>query len=484
MDYLTSKHSLLSTQPNLYANLHQMQVEFNDCRMPIANDIMVKWTSMDDGIIKVPTTLKDGFKEGDVIYFYLDESYDVTQSPDYMLVMTNNLMQCDMNTFIENATASDPLKIKYLFDENNRVYSTTKTISLFKGSDSAIDNFTYNSLNNIVSACYDTAAIITKTDAASSYVDMDAVDNGNDRHIVFSSQNGLHVDASILKFDTLRLDESNAHQSNVELKSMLYGNVRTSQGFIKSLTTLDEYVYNDQIYVGKKIYAKDFFESYDQNCIYGYEVYDSSINAQLLEVKYATGDEMQILIDSLSPANIAGRTDESYMYLHLFAGMRNGMRHYSKTSRIDYKIVDGILDRYSITLAGDYVSMEASALTGNINFTTSNITCEKNGGFLTISPANSSIHLDGSVYFNNHIGDTYSNSWVDVSLLSGTAVGYTFGFDMSTNLPSIIVVNPGDEITDDGNETIQEYMTSLTALNDGESQLFYNKRNGIMLPST
>ena len=72
--------------------------------------------------ISIPTTLSSKYQPGDILYFYIDEKQFAQDGQiHYMVTLTEDLLNCDINTLIKNADAVDPFKYQTVFNNNNRI---------------------------------------------------------------------------------------------------------------------------------------------------------------------------------------------------------------------------------------------------------------------------------------------------------------------------------------------------------------------------
>jgi hypothetical protein len=74
-------------------------------------DSSVRWSTKDYEKISIPTTLSSKYQVGDILYFYVDaKQFAIDEQIHYMVTLTEDLLNCDINTLIKNADVIDPFK--------------------------------------------------------------------------------------------------------------------------------------------------------------------------------------------------------------------------------------------------------------------------------------------------------------------------------------------------------------------------------------
>lgn len=111
--------------------------------------------------ITIPVTLKDDFKEGDILYIWKDNTNYTSKEIEYMIILTKDLEGADYNTVIANIQKVKPFNLFQANILNNRFalfnnINITKynLINYINNNDNLVDTYIYN-----FAKCTDSASI-------------------------------------------------------------------------------------------------------------------------------------------------------------------------------------------------------------------------------------------------------------------------------------------------------------------------------------
>lgn len=86
----------------------------------------VHWSSYSTEKLALPTTLKSDLVEGDVLYLWLDSFNVGVTTPDYMVVITNELLGCKYDAFINQLSIEKPFQYNVTQAVGDRVRVNSK----------------------------------------------------------------------------------------------------------------------------------------------------------------------------------------------------------------------------------------------------------------------------------------------------------------------------------------------------------------------
>lgn len=333
-----------------------------------------------DTRIFVPLTLKDIFKPGDILYFYTDaDDFSVNYNVDYMVLLSNGLMNCTPTTLINNSLSANPLSVK-TFNNNlfkNRVnnfynvavfYDNAMVNNLITEDEDpeqigAIDDkelgrrqkYSNKSYVSIVSDYTNAPALLC---SSSNFETLNVSTNkGNvtkrlshyvkDDEFILSSQkvfempvqkadNTLQVQ-NLLKLSNLYVKHNNLTQkTNVEVQGLVYNkNVKFYDGFIKPLTDIDLYFDNYNNYTSVfmcQINADDYFYNVNKldDYFYGCDIYNKDME------KISTLSSTESSFD----LTIVPTVDNKIFYIQMFVSNGSSVKYFSKLSKLSAKYSD------------------------------------------------------------------------------------------------------------------------------------------------
>lgn len=268
----------------------------------------VYWTK-DSGAdqVFIPTTLKSDYKVGDTLYFYLSDSdFQKDQNILYMVVISENMIGCSQTQLMQFAQLTDPFKIKYLYNINNRATSYYNITSLRSSLDTS-DNNVKQSLHSLVSIPSSDSNLLLINDkhnyltlgAQYNKFSLDASNTENTQTFNFSSTKNSIDDNHKLTVESLSIDNlyiNKNSNTNIELYDSLYDkNIKLTNGFIEPLKSIEVYNINNRLYLGKELYKSDYIDSEDSNYAFGYEIFD--ITNQMIQSAISSDEKIQMFID-------------------------------------------------------------------------------------------------------------------------------------------------------------------------------------------
>ena len=469
----------------------------------------------DDTYISIPMSLKSNIKPGDIIYFYTnkDEFIFKGYNINYMVIITEDLINCTPKQLIESAILTDPLNITFFAKNQNRIYNFHNEAILKN------DNINDISLNKLSNKSYisivdkyttSTTLLSSKKDflTSISYHNIhnaqqiksltNSIDTINNQFIMQTD--------SILKTENLCVNQDKISSvTNIELSKMIYNSniILYDNYFIKPLTDINLYYDNNNEYASifiENIDGRDYFKNIEKlnNYFYGCDIY----NKDMEKINTITSNTETLSVE------IIPTIDNKIYYIQMFASYGTGLKYYSKFTKLTvvYKpfnfineikkmeiatgynksvgkyskkeiyespigkyskdikgtIIKHQLESFSLEIIGDDQNVIKQKYSENIIFNTSDITAEKiSGAILNVYSNNDDIDII-DVMFNNtlYTNELNINNWSNITKIGD----FKYLIDMSTNLPIF-----NSSISNSLNDYI---ITGNEYLNTGESCLF------------
>ena len=402
-------------------------------------DSSVRWGTTDYEKISIPTKLSDKFQVGDILYFYVDEQqFAIDGQIHYMITLTEDLLNCDINTLIKKANAVDPFEYQTVFKNNDRI-QLFDNVNILKNNVAYTDeeNYYMKSFGNIISEnTTDIMLIGTKENSDNSYnylqlisynktidnstylsIDSSIIDGRMNHYISSDEQiklDNLYIKNDILLTNLESLDviyDDNLLYSDDNCLQPLTSNdviVKVNMGDIYGNNTVA--VFNTYIFKFDKSKFITDIQKYDDYQV-GYIVY---VNSDIIQEKlYSnTDNNFFIELDPITDTDILNKNIDEYPYTEnitynilVYIHKTNGFNIYTHTTSIKcilncvekYKIVQ---PEYELTVDNDINDIKGSDM-DNIIFKISGITVNKADNIIfDISTNNEDVFID-SVFFNN-----------------------------------------------------------------------------------
>lgn len=477
--------------------------------------------------IQIPTTLNPQLKVGDIIYFYTDATkFSEDGLITHMAQITPDLIGCSPLQLVNSAVLQNPLNIKTIFSDNERVsiYNNAATIRNRKYENSSIFNYSNKSYISIVDNYTDSAVILSsnKQNSSANY-SVNTVcaktfnQNNNsytDNIIDIAFKNNSSTDIvdisinSILKSNTLKVNDTNiTNLTNVELSNKVYDSniIFDSNHFVKPLSSLSLMVSKDEYNTAvfkEEINARDYFYNIDLliNYWYGCDIYNSKME------KIASFASQSETLDIYFVPN---KDNEAY-YIQMFASHDCGLKYYSKLTKVSVNyskilynkkrkvslppIYNSAIGKYSFSsiksptleerydtryqltsynleTIGTDQKITKNKNTNNIIFSLSDLTAEKiENASLKVYSEDASIHISNILINHQAFGEntTITTKWASIEKVNDQE----FILNLSTNLPNDCDTYANYVITDSSPNNI------------GESKLFEDYSNGVNHNST
>lgn len=314
--------------------------------------------SLDDNdtILFVPSTLKDIYNVGDVLYFYTN-AFDFNspysrnyQKILYMVVLTEELLHCTPVQLMNAAQLASPLEIKFFStnkDNKNkgRLCNNQNIAVLLNPCLNGNDKFVNKSFVNVVNN-YTTSSVLLagKNNIKLNNLIAEPIINGSTYSInSLIKNNNLNINCSTyIKVNQLCANTNKlSENTNIELFNHIYDrNIKFySDSFIKPLTDIDLYIDSEAVddvnylpYVfSHTINGDDYF--YDiknlDNYFYGCDIYNK--NMELIQTITSNNEKLVI--------NLIPSPDSDIYYFQMFASYNSGIKYYSKIAQLDLNYV-------------------------------------------------------------------------------------------------------------------------------------------------
>lgn len=309
-----------------------------------------------DSILFVPSTLKDIYKVGDVLYFYTN-AFDFNnplssnyQNILYMVVLTEELLHCTPVQLMSAAQLASPLEIKYFStnkDNKNkdRLCNNQNIAVLLNPCLNGNDKFVNKSFINVANN-YTASPILLAGKNNNKLNNLIAVPikNGSTYSINSSIENNnLNINCSTyIKVNQLCANTNKlSENTNIELFNHIYDrNIKFySDSFIKPLTDIDLYTDSEAVddvnylpYVfSYTVSGEDYF--YDiknlDNYFYGCDIYNKDM--ELIQTITSSNEKLVI--------NLIPSPDSDIYYFQIFASYNSGIKYYSKITQLDLSYV-------------------------------------------------------------------------------------------------------------------------------------------------
>ena len=265
-------------------------------------DSSVRWSSNNYEKISLPTTLSETFKPGDILYFYTDEKqFALDNKIKYMITLTEDMLNCDINTLLKNAKIIDPFEYQTLFIKNNRIeiYNNINILKnnnyiYYDASSAMIENYYMKSIGNIISDNQDVQMLIgaKPIENTFNYFNIDVINKNNTASLKCQSYLGyFQKDNGIYNVDI------NAYETDTDYKNSLDGSI--AETFISDKQMIYEINVNNAILKLNNVYIpKDILLTnmeaydviYDSNIIYMNDYCLYSLSSEDVIVKVNFGD--------------------------------------------------------------------------------------------------------------------------------------------------------------------------------------------------
>ena len=474
-------------------------------------DSSVRWSSNDYEKISIPTTLSSNYQPGDILYFYVDQKQFAKDSQiHYMVTLTEDLMNCDVNTLIKNADMVDPFKYQTVFNNNNRIQLYDNVNILKNNVDSTNEqNYYMRSFGNIISDNLNDALLLApKADENNTYNQFELISYKNNTHSYLQCNSSIidgymHYNISsdnIIKFDNFYIKDD-IYLTNLESekilhdKNIIYGEndclyALTGEDIIVKVNMgnlyEDDYIAAFNTYIfkfdkSKFINNKEVYKNYQ----IGYIIYigNTLFDEKLFDSKE---DTFTIELDPISDTNILNNNfpyeDEITYNILVYVHNLTGFNIFSHTTiltckleyRDKYKLVQ---PEYELTVGSDNVTtIKNNIENDNIIFTISGITVNETTEddiiVFDISTNNSDVYID-SIFFNNTELNVSKHYWewadtpeniIDISTRLRKSISWasvepetttiarndahkTFYISVKDNIPDIISSNNIHKVT-------------------------------------
>ena len=444
-----------------------------------------------DKSIFIPMSLKKDINVGDVIYFYTNEDdFKNYYNVNYMVVITEDLLNCTPKDLITHATLANPLNVKFFNSiSKNRLCSFYDNAVLLnhynEESISQSRNLNYLSNKSYISIInkYSTSAALLS--AKNDFLTSIAYQNSSVNKIVNKIKDNKFViqTDNTVKMKNLCVNQNKLTQlTNVELSKLVYNSniILYDNYFVKPLIDIDLYHDNSNEYASifiKTINGNEYFKNIENldNYFYGCDIYDK--NMQKINTIISNTETLNV--------EIIPTLDNTIYYIQMFASCGVGLKYYSKLTKLsvtyekfeyinDIKkmkmvtsqkitigkqskkkkvIYDSPIEKYSkdmqeveikyqlksfsLEIIGDDQNIIKQKYDGNIIFDISDINSEEvNDASLEIYSNNEDIEIL-DVMFNNLINSSTQinvNDWSYIQKVQNSSFKYII--DMSTNLPT------------------------------------------------
>lgn len=314
--------------------------------------------SLDDNdtILFVPSTLKDIYNVGDVLYFYTSTlDFNGPNSRNYqkivyMVVLTEDLLHCTPVQLMNAAQLISPLEIKYFSTNNDnknkgRLCNNQNIAVLLNPCLNGNDKFINKSFINVANNYAKSLALLAgKNNSKLNNLIAVPIINGSTYSInSLIKNNNLNINCSTyIKVNQLCVNTNKlSENTNIELFNHIYDrNIKFySDSFIKPLTDIDLYTDDEAVddvnylpYVfSQTINGDDYF--YDiknlDNYFYGCDIYNK--NMELIQTITSNNEKLVI--------NLIPSPDSDIYYFQIFASYNSGIKYYSKISQLDLNYV-------------------------------------------------------------------------------------------------------------------------------------------------
>ena len=315
--------------------------------------------SLDDNdtILFVPSTLKDIYNVGDVLYFYTN-AFDFNSPSSsnyrnilYMVVLTEDLLHCTPVYLISAAQLTSPLEIKFFSTnkDNNknksRLCNNQNIAVLLNPCLNQNDKFVNKSFINVANNYTESPVLLAgKNNSKLNNLIAVPIINGSTYSINSSiKNNNLNINCSTyIKVNQLCANTNKlSENTNIELFNHVYDrNIKFySDSFIKPLTDIDLYTDSESVddvnylpYVfSYTISGEDYF--YDiknlDNYFYGCDIYNKDM--ELIQTITSSNEKLVI--------NLIPSPDSDIYYFQMFASYNSGIKYYSKISQLNLNYV-------------------------------------------------------------------------------------------------------------------------------------------------
>lgn len=323
-----------------------------------AKDGLNVYYSLDDNdaILFVPSTLKDIYNVGDVLYFYTNTfDFNSPLNPNYqnilyMVVLTEELLHCTPVQLMSAAQLASPLEIKYFStnkdNKNKDRLCNNQNIAVLlnpclNGNAKFVNKSFINVANNYTAS---PVLLAGKNNSKLNNLIAVPIKNGSTYSINNSVENNnLNINCSTyIKVNQLCANTNKlSENTNIELFNHIYDrNIKFySDSFIKPLTDIDLYIDGESVddvnylpYVfSYTISGEDYF--YDiknlDNYFYGCDIYNKDM--ELIQTITSSNEKLVI--------NLIPSPDSDTYYFQIFASYNSGIKYYSKITQLDLSYV-------------------------------------------------------------------------------------------------------------------------------------------------
>lgn len=402
--------------------------------------------------VAVPTTLKPDFKEGDVLYFYVDNTqFHIDHQFKFMVVMTKELEGASYSDFIDAIIQQNPFNFSNFYSVGESTTLTNKNLEFINyGSSSSL---TKRFAKNI------SAQSLTK--AKFSAIDLNT--NSSLVHLANVSKNTPYTLDTLFKQNEFVLSskESKIRFSNLFLKNNAVTNVELSEvvnpeniifnnGYVFTSSQADF----DINKIAFRIRKDEFLKSLNEESDYSFGAIQ--IDKETHKVEDLVEEDNWICL------NIDSQEKDYNLEFIPYVQNKNGFKFYGLGASVSFsaKFFNNSLVATNLNVEEKtYSSDEAEILETPIEYVFDNqITAEKNSVNLQIRVENEyvndcsikDIYINGQKVNINSSYNTNSN-WFVFNETSASNKNIRASIDFYDNLPSF-------EDNDSNDRTIQEYI--------------------------
>lgn len=452
----------------------------------------LKMDKNDNIILKYPTTLLDSFKAGDVLYFWTDEQqFKADGLVTHMIVLTDDLLGADIDSFLKNATIENPFQISaieqpfinssdFLIDNKSIFYRFEYNLDDLSNYEKQVyhSNFynlldkdeyalTFGEFNDDSSVDVGSKTQCVKLlskDASKNYFDID--------FDVESKVFNVSVNAKSLRINDLYINKD-CDTTNFELTDNIFDKdlIFDESGYIHTFTE-DDYDFNNKAFI---INPLNYFNNVElaQDCIIGCLIKNTTSFA-------VQADIISALNKIVLPSSIVEDTDY-YIWTYLF-NTTMGIKYYSQPILFRLNSADNsVTINNVVSSANKEVVVDDSDNDEYISFVCESISPEQttNAEF-SISygseVSNVKVYFNSNLFVNGQItqGNWYSISKTDTSQ-SEQNTTLTFSINCDNNLPNI---------NNSINNSIDDYLKSFNDTSDGIGSFYQKLYNGEIYSTT
>ncbi|WQJ53430.1 MAG: hypothetical protein [Wendovervirus sonii] len=284
----------------------------------------IKYIPHDNNTLVIPTTLKDEYQEGDILYFYTNKN---DKYANHMVIITKDLLKCNKAQMLKYSSNMNPFSIKYLENINKDIFSNTGMSIIRADVSTQQDLQSVKSIMTIMDNYNKAGIILANNYIDPSIISLDAISDSSYKFSASIKNNMLNIISSDVKMESMYINKK--YKVNTELYSGVYDNNIILYGdFLKSIESIQSFIdINGNPYVCAKLYATDYFYNTDNmtNYIYGFDILDDKMTV----IQHMVTSELSI------DMRIPVYTNTKLFYVLVWASTVGGIKHYSKLMYID-----------------------------------------------------------------------------------------------------------------------------------------------------